>query len=96
MHSGYRFSVTIETADRALVYCLRSLAKFSQATGNNQVPWGGTTDKDWRTAGNCVTFRFDSPAYRENFIAEARRLLPNGLWSIVSESDDDPASPRFR
>lgn len=96
MHQRYRFSVTIESEDRAVVYCLRSLAKFSQATGNNQIPWGGTTDKDWQKSGNRVTFRFDSTQYRETFIAETRRLLPKDLWAVVSESDNDPASPQSR
>jgi len=96
MHEHYRFSVTIASPDRAVVYCLRSLAKFSQSTGNNQIPWGGTTDKDWRRAGNQATFRFDSPEYRDGFLSQARRLLPQELWSVASQSDNDPASPRAR
>lgn len=96
MHEHYRFSVTIASKDRAVVYCLRSLAKFSQATGNNQIPWGGTKDDKWRRAGNRVTFRFTSPNYRNGFISEAERLLPVDLWAVVSQSDTDPASPQNR
>ena len=96
MHSGYRFSVTIGTDDRALVYCLRSLAKFSQATGNNQIPWGGTKDDQWRRAGNRVTLDFTSPNYRNSFLSEAARLLPVDLWAVVSQSDTDPASSQNR
>jgi hypothetical protein len=52
--SLHRFSITIETDDLAVVGCLRALAKFSQKTGNNQIPWGGTKDRDWRRDGQRV------------------------------------------
>ncbi len=45
-HSEHRFSITVETEDLAVVYCLRFLADFAQATGNSRIAWGGTKDGD--------------------------------------------------
>lgn len=96
MHEHYRYAVTVQTDDKGVLYCLRSVAKLCQRTGNNQIPWGGTKDKDWRRAGNRATFRFDRPEYRDGFLAEARRLLPADSWSVDSQSDNDPAASRAR
>ena len=86
----YRFSVTIHTNDLAVVNCLRALSQYSQKTDNNRIPWGRTKDRDWKQAGNAVTFRFSQPAYREGFIKEIERLLPRALWSEQKRSDNDP------
>ena len=93
-HDHHKFSVTIHTDDLAVVGCLRALAKSSQKTGNNNIPWGGTKDKDWRRDEHKVTFRFSTPHYRDGLIAEAERLLPKSLWTVVGKSDDDPATPQ--
>lgn len=93
-HSDHKFSVTIHTDDLAVVGCLRALAKFSQKTGNNNIPWGGTKDKDWERDRHRVTFRFSTPSYRDGLIAEAERLLPKLLWAVIHKSDDDPATPQ--
>lgn len=95
-HAQHRFSVTIHSDDLAVVGCLRSLSQFSQKTGNNRIPWGGTKDSEWRQAGHKVTFRFTSPAYRDGFLSEARRLLPSDLWAVAATRDDDPAQPQRR
>lgn len=92
-HADHRFSVTILTNDLAVVNCLRSLSKFSQKTGNNNIPWGGTKDKDWRRNSNKVTFYFSSPEYRDGFIFELNRLLPKDLWNEISRNDNIPAVP---
>lgn len=76
-----------------MVNCLRALSQYSQRTGNNRIPWGGTNDKDWKTNKHQVTFRFNSPEYRNGFKSEIERLLPNNLWNIVLENDNDPAIP---
>lgn len=91
-HSDHKFSVTLKTADLAVVGCLRALAKWSQKTGNNQIPWGGTKDVDWKHNKNCVTFRFSSSEYRAYFVNELQRLLPRELWVEVGQRDDDPAT----
>ena len=93
-HQEHKFSITIRTDDLAVVGCLRALAKFSQKRGNNQIPWGGTKDDDWRRAENQVTFRFSSAQYRAGFVGEAKRLLPADLWVEVDRSDTDPARPQ--
>ena len=91
LHSSYRFSVTIRSDDLAVVNCLRSLSEFSQKSGNNRIPWGGTKDRDWKRDGHSVTFRFTMPEYRAGFLAEAKRLLPTSLWSVAAQSDNNPA-----
>jgi len=93
-HADHKFSITVHTDDLAVVGCLRALAKFSQKHGNNNIPWGGTKDADWRRDGHCVTFRFSSQPYRDGFLLEVRRLLPAGIWSVVGTRDDDPATPQ--
>jgi hypothetical protein len=93
-HSNFRFSVTLQTDDLAIVYCLRALSDYSQDTGNSRITWGGTKDEDWRAADRRMTVRFSQPAYREDFVATATRLLPNGSWREVSRSDQDPATPQ--
>jgi hypothetical protein len=69
------------------------LAKFSQETGNNAIPWEGTEEKDWRAAGQKVTFRFYRALYRDLFKNEVRRLLPANLVRFDAESDDAPIMP---
>jgi hypothetical protein len=46
---------------------MQALAKFSQETGNNVIPSEGTEEKDWRAAGQKVTFRFSTALYRDLF-----------------------------
>ena len=90
-HSGYKFSITIHSEDLAVVGCLRSLSQFSQKSENNRIPWGGTKEPDWKRDGHSVTFRFTTPDYRSGFVAEAKRLLPISLWSVIAQSDNNPA-----
>ncbi|HUU41402.1 MAG TPA: hypothetical protein VMW42_10720 [Desulfatiglandales bacterium] len=92
-HKLYKFSVTIETNDLAVVNCLRALSQYSQKKGNNRITWGNTKNTDWEQNDHRITFRFTSPKYREGFLSEINRLLPNNLWSEHSRSDEDPAWP---
>ena len=94
-HKDHRFSITVRTPDLAVLYCLRALADYSQETGNTRITWGGTRKEDWERDKQCVTFRFSKPAYRDKFVKEANRVLLNGSWSKVKESDNDPAAPRI-
>lgn len=94
--SLYRFSVTMRSSDLAVVNCLRASSQYSQRTGNNRVPWGGTKDVDWRRANERVTFRFSSSEHREFFLREVHRLLPLNLWVIESTNDSDPAIPQLK
>jgi hypothetical protein len=92
-HQNYKYSITINSDDLAVVNCLRALSQYSQKTGNNRITWGNTKDKDWERDNHCVTFRFTSPEYREGFSYEVNRLLPINLWREFSRSDNDPARP---
>ncbi len=75
----------------AVVHCMRALAQHNQKTGNKRIPWGGTKEVDWLISKECVTFHFDHKEYRESFLQDAKRLLPQSLWSIVGQDDNDPA-----
>lgn len=92
-HYKYKYSVTIQTDDLAVVNCLRALSQYSQKTGNNRIAWGNTKDSDWKRDNKRVTFRFTSPEYRRGFLSEVERILPNGLWTEYEQSDNDPARP---
>ena len=90
-YKRYRFSVTCETADRAVLHCLRALCQWAEQYRKKQIGWGGTGDSSWQTAGGQFTLRFTSPDFRERFVQEANRLLP-GHWRVVSRNDNDPAT----
>jgi hypothetical protein len=92
-HVDHKYSITIHSDDLAVVNCLRALSKYSQKTGNNNIPWGGTKDKDWNKRHHEVTFHFSDAAYRDGFVHELRRLLPEGLWRETDRDDADPATP---
>ena len=92
-HADHKFSITISSDDLAVVNCLRSLSKFSQKTGNNNIPWGGTKDRDWERDGHKVTFHFSSREYREGFLSVVELLLPRHLWREIDRSDNNPAVP---
>ena len=92
-HYKYKYSITIHTDDLAVVNCLRALSQYSQKSGNNRITWGNTKDTDWMAENHRVTFRFTSPEYREGYLSEIKRLLPNQLWKEVERSDNDPAKP---
>lgn len=94
-HDKYKYSIAIFSDDLAIVNCLRALSKFSQKTGNNNIPWGGTKDKDWIGNNHIVTFHFSEPAYRNGFVSELKRLLPRNLWEEKKRSDNDPATPVY-
>ena len=93
-HSSYRYSAVVQSDDLAIVNCLRALSQYSQRSGNNRIPWGGTKDSDWERDGRRVTFRFTSEEYRCGFLAQIERLLPSNLLKIIDTSDDDSATPQ--
>lgn len=92
-HGKFRFSVTCQTDDQAVLFCLRALCQFTEQHPKQQIGWGGTGTKDWKASGNRFSFRFTDPKYRQKFIEESERLL-SGRWSVVGTSDSDPAVPR--
>ena len=93
LHQRYRYSVTLETGDAAVLHCLRALCQHAERALSPQIGWGGTGEGAWKAQGGRFTLRFTDPSYREHFLAEARRLL-SGHWTELSLSDSDPASPQ--
>jgi len=85
----HHYSVTLRSDDLPAVNCLRALADFSQKTGNKRRSWREATDEAWKDGNLEVTFRFTSGAYRESFLREVKRLLPQDLWDIVAERDEE-------
>jgi hypothetical protein len=83
-HQDHRYSITVKTLDPAILYCLRALADYSQKTGNTRIAWGGTKREDWEINNKTVKFHFSDPNYRKEFIAEAKRVLPNVSWETMS------------
>lgn len=92
-HADHKYRITIHSDDISVVNSLRALSKYSQKAGNNNIPWGGTKDKDWEKDRHEVTFHFSDPAYREGFVSELRRLLSHELWREVRRNDNHPAKP---
>ncbi len=90
-HLKYHYSLTCETSDATVLHCLRAIAQFVEKGRYPQIGWGGTTRKAWKQNNQQFTVRFTSPNYRNDFIKEAQRLLPE-RWSKVSSSDSDPAT----
>lgn len=93
-HADHKYSVTVHTDLRPALYCLRALSKVAQQTGNNQIPWGATKDKDWLRDNREVTFRFSSPSYRKDFLDLAKKILKDETWVLRRESNNDPAKPQ--
>lgn len=86
------FSVTCYTDDLAVVHCLRALCQYAEKECRPQIAWGGTTEKAWRRDGRRITLRFTEPLFRDKFLQEAMRLLPEGSWQETGRSDNDPAT----
>jgi hypothetical protein len=63
------------------------LADFSQRNLSRE----NTEERDWRAAGQKVTFGFSRALDRDLFMNEVRRLLPANLVRFDAESDNDPA-----
>ena len=86
--SQYRYSITVETQDDAVLFCLRALWQYAErhplrASGEEMAMTG-----EWRLGEGRITFRFSNPYNRGDFLGEATRLLA-GKWTRVAESDND-------
>ena len=79
-HTEYYYSITIKTNDEVVLNCLKALNQYAQRSGNTRIPWSGTNRKDWERNDYCVIFHFSKPEYREIFVKEVTRLLPEKLW----------------
>jgi hypothetical protein len=85
-HADHRFSVTLCSRDLALTGCLQALADFSQRNISRE----SKEERDWRAAGQKVTFGFSAALDRDLFLNEVRRLLPENLVRFDGESDNIP------
>jgi len=92
-HARTKFSITVSTDDEVVLHCLRAFAQYAEKDVPPQIAWGGTTASAWRASGNQATFRFSFPRFRDDFLAEANRVL-TGRFRPLRARDDDPAEPR--
>jgi hypothetical protein len=92
-HAKFCFSVTLQTDDQAVLFCLRALCQYVETHAKPQIGWGGSGSADWKKAKGQFKLRFTTASHRQQFLIEAQRLLP-GLWHKVGTNDNDPASPQ--
>jgi hypothetical protein len=85
------YSITCFTDDLAVVHCLRALCQNAEHDCLPQIAWGGTKERDWLANGHCIRLRFTDPAFRDQFVRDAKRLLAPGTWKVVGHNDNDPA-----
>ncbi len=86
-----KYSITCETNDLAVVHCLRALCQHNVQNCLPQIAWGGTSEKNWIRENNCIKLRFTSQKQRDDFVNDAKRLLPKDSWKEIDRSDNDPA-----
>ena len=89
--SQYRYSITVETQDDAVLFCLRALWQYAERHPLPEFAELATTD-EWRLSDGRVTFRFSNAYNRGDFLGEATRLLA-GKWTRLASSDNDAPSP---
>jgi hypothetical protein len=87
--SQFRYSITVETQDDAVLYCLRALWQYAERNPAPPVVTELAATAEWRAGDGAVTFRFSNPYNRGDFLGEATRLLA-GKWTRLASSDDDP------
>jgi hypothetical protein len=95
IHAQYHFSITCHTDDKAVMFCLRSLAHFAEHSSQKNIAWSGTTDDAWERSGHHITLRFTNTHYRNVFRQKANELLGD-RWREARSSDNDPATPKER
>ena len=85
----YRYSITVETQDDAVLFCLRALWQYAERHPLHAERRGDRDDRRMRGSGDGrITFRFSNPYNRGDFLGEATRLLA-GKWTRIAESDND-------
>ncbi len=85
----YRYSITVETQDDAVLFCLRALWQYAERHPLPPTDRDLATTGEWRLGDGRITFRFSNPYNRGDFLGEATRLLA-GKWTRISTSDSDP------
>jgi hypothetical protein len=87
--SQYRYSLTVETQDDAVLFCLRALWQFAERHPSVPSELERSATGEWRRGEGRVKFHFSNPYNRGDFLGEATRLLA-GKWTRLGTSDDDP------
>ena len=82
--SPYRYSITVETQDDAVLFCLRALWLYAER--QPLATDGEMTRADGQLGDGRATFRFSTPSNRGDFLGEATRLLA-GKWTRIATSD---------
>lgn len=88
-HAQFPFSLTVETQDRAVLFCLRGLCANVEQDADWATALAEASVDAWTKAEGCVTFRFSAPRHRSAFLGDATRLLA-GKWMRVALHDDEP------
>lgn len=91
-HSKFRHSLTVETHDRAVLFCLRGLCECVEQYPASDIALADADVNAWSTSDGRITFRFSDARHRSAFLGDATRLLA-GKWMRVGLRDDDPAPP---
>ena len=89
-HAEFHHSITCESDDLPVIYCLRGIAEFAEKRAPTHVAWGNTGDDYWEEDGNRVTFHFSDSEYRQIFRDVANDILRE-RWKEVAAHDEDPA-----
>ena len=87
--SQFRYSITVETQDDAVLFCLRALWQYAERHPSPRESLDLTSASEWQAEDGKITFRFSTPRNRSDFLGEATRLLA-GKWTRLGTSDDDP------
>jgi len=87
----YGYSITVETQDIAVLFCLRALWQYAERHPAAPADRDGVTTDEWRLGDGRVTFLFSNPYNRSDFLGEATRLLA-GKWTRIATSDNEAPS----
>jgi len=47
-HKLFKFSMTCQTDDLAVLHCLRALCQYAEQHKKPQIGWGGTGKSEWQ------------------------------------------------
>ena len=81
------FTVTCETHDRAVLYCLRALREFAEPASHGAFGTAAGDVDAWKASDGLITFRFADVKSRDTFLGEATRLL-SGKWIRMALSNE--------
>ena len=83
---GEFFSVTVDTPDIAVMYCLGALSRMAKRGPNGRENAPPDQFLDWRPARRKLLIAFATRESRARFLREAKRLLPPDTWTLVEQN----------